>query len=391
MLWRILSVLKNLKRVGFAVLFLLGANQITQGQWSVPQQLEGGIDSVARAMHWPSINSIGDTLYYSNYGPGANQNVYKSYRYGENLWSAPIELPPSINTAQRELSPSIGPGDSTLYFVSYGRARGYGDYDIWFSRRGANGQWLPAENPGPNINSDGMEWGVFLSRDGQHLYFSSTRSPQGTGLDIFVSSMTDSGWGEAVQLEGGVNSFRFEENVTLPADESFLVLTLERVTTTRYDLFRSEQVNGVWSELTSMTDFNTEHDEYGASLSPDGYAIYFASERNDTAGGASQLFVSHWTDAVGEEVNLPIEFSLSAYPNPFNSSTDILFEMPRAAHATIKVYDVLGREQARLLDDVVQGGARSVMWNAEGFASGIYFVRLSVGDVAVTRKVALVK
>ncbi len=67
------------------------------------------------------------------------------------------------------------------------------------------------------------------------------------------------------------------------------------------------------------------------------------------------------------------------------------FEMPRASHATLKVYDVLGREQATLLNEVVQGGTRSVMWNAEGFASGIYFVRLSVGDVGVTRKVALVK
>jgi len=88
---------------------------------------------------------------------------------------------------------------------------------------------------------------------------------------------------------------------------------------------------------------------------------------------------------------LPKEIEISVFPSPFNSTTEISFEMPRAALATIKVYDVLGREQATLLDDVMQGGTRSVMWNAEGFASGIYFVRLSVGNVGVTKKVALIK
>ncbi len=391
MLWRILSVLKNLKRVGFALLFC-GVNHFAHGEWSEPQKLEGGIDSGAQVLYWPSINSSGDTIYYSNFDrPDANQNIYKSYRYGENLWSEPIAMPTIINTEQRELSPSIGPGDSILYFVSYGRAGGYGDYDIWFSRRGSNGQWQAAENPGPNINSNGMEWGVFLSRDGQHLYFSSTRAPEGTGLDIFVSQWMVSGWGEAVQLEGGVNSFRFEENVTLPADERFLVLTLERFTTTRYDLFRSDRNDSAWSQLVSISELNGERSEHGASLSPDGYTIYFASERNDSVESRSQLYVSHWINAVGNEPYSPSDFLLSVFPNPFNSATEISFEMPRVAHAMIKVYDVLGRERATLLDDVVLGGTRSVMWNAEGFASGIYFVRLSVGDVGVTRKVALVK
>ncbi|MBL0061821.1 MAG: T9SS type A sorting domain-containing protein [bacterium] len=65
--------------------------------------------------------------------------------------------------------------------------------------------------------------------------------------------------------------------------------------------------------------------------------------------------------------------------------------MPRVAHVLLKVYDVLGRERGTLLDDVVQGGTNVVRWDANGFSSGVYFVRLSVGDVGVTRKVALVK
>ncbi len=91
------------------------------------------------------------------------------------------------------------------------------------------------------------------------------------------------------------------------------------------------------------------------------------------------------------EPYLPTNLEMSVFPNPFNSSTEISFDVPRASHVLLKVFDVLGRERETLLDDVVQGGTNVVRWDASGFSSGVYFVRLSVGGVGVTRKVMLVK
>ncbi len=84
-------------------------------------------------------------------------------------------------------------------------------------------------------------------------------------------------------------------------------------------------------------------------------------------------------------------FSLSVHPNPFNNTTEISFDVPRTSLATLKVYDLLGREVAVLLDEIVGSGVRTVVWNASGFSSGIYFLRLAVGRVFETRKVVLLR
>ena len=74
-----------------------------------------------------------------------------------------------------------------------------------------------------------------------------------------------------------------------------------------------------------------------------------------------------------------------------HSFTEITLDVTYTGRATLIVYDVLGREVRTLLDDVVQSGTRTVLWNADGMASGIYFVRLQAGDGVMTKKVALVR
>ncbi len=64
------------------------------------------------------------------------------------------------------------------------------------------------------------------------------------------------------------------------------------------------------------------------------------------------------------------------YPNPFNPSTSISYQLPTQNHVTLKVYDLLGREVATLVNEVRQPGTYSVQWNAFGVASGMYICRL---------------
>jgi hypothetical protein len=79
------------------------------------------------------------------------------------------------------------------------------------------------------------------------------------------------------------------------------------------------------------------------------------------------------------------------FPNPFNPSTTISFALPRTENITLKVYDMLGREVATLVDGREDAGEHSVKWNAEGFASGVYFCRMQANGIVLTQKILLVR
>ncbi len=71
-------------------------------------------------------------------------------------------------------------------------------------------------------------------------------------------------------------------------------------------------------------------------------------------------------------------FSLSQnYPNPFNPSTKIKFEIPFGSFVTLKVYDILGKQVASLVNEDLSEGLHEVEWNASSYASGIYFYKLN--------------
>jgi len=90
--------------------------------------------------------------------------------------------------------------------------------------------------------------------------------------------------------------------------------------------------------------------------------------------------------------SLPAEFALWApFPNPFNATTTLRFDLPRAGMVTLRIYDVLGREAATLVYGEKAPGRHSVVWNAASFATGLYFVRFQADGFAQTRKLLLVK
>ncbi len=94
---------------------------------------------------------------------------------------------------------------------------------------------------------------------------------------------------------------------------------------------------------------------------------------------------------------VPGEFALQQnYPNPFNAATVIRYTLERDADVQLRVYDVLGRTVATLVDDTQQLGVHEANWdgtneNGEPVASGLYFYRLTVDDDILSRKMTLVK
>jgi hypothetical protein len=88
---------------------------------------------------------------------------------------------------------------------------------------------------------------------------------------------------------------------------------------------------------------------------------------------------------------LPQFYSLQAYPNPFNEAVKIVYELPRTESVRVHVMDVLGREVARLLDEVKVAGKHELTWNPKSLASGIYFICLRTESTRRVNKLVHVK
>ncbi len=126
------------------------------------------------------------------------------------------------------------------------------------------------------------------------------------------------------------------------------------------------------------------------------YHTYYWKVRAGNGGGwgaysltrrANTLFTG-----VDERQGPPTEFKLFAnYPNPFNPSTHVDFEVPRESHVSVVVYNMLGETIARLVDEVKPAGYYSVTFDAGGLASGVYFYRMTAGNVTMLKKMLLMK
>ncbi|MFZ1279412.1 MAG: T9SS type A sorting domain-containing protein [Ignavibacteriaceae bacterium] len=103
-----------------------------------------------------------------------------------------------------------------------------------------------------------------------------------------------------------------------------------------------------------------------------------------------------FTDVDDEFDLIPTEYKLEQnYPNPFNPSTIISYQLQKAGNVTLKVFDVLGREVATLVDEYRNAGSYEVEFNASSInhhpASGIYFYQLKAGEFVETKKMLLLK
>ena len=79
------------------------------------------------------------------------------------------------------------------------------------------------------------------------------------------------------------------------------------------------------------------------------------------------------------------------YPNPFNSNTTISYSLPKEQFVSIKIFDILGKEVANLVDGNVKAGIHSVEFNGSNFASGQYFYKIETKRFSKTKKILLTK
>lgn len=148
----------------------------TSTGWSEPKHLEAPINSDYNE-YFASIAANG-TIYFSSNRPGAkggegDADIYRS-RLVDGKYSEAEHLSEAVNSAAFELDCVIAPDDSFLLIGVYGRPDGYGNYDIYISNN-VNGNWTPAQNLGPKINTSARDYSPRISPDGKYFFFTSER------------------------------------------------------------------------------------------------------------------------------------------------------------------------------------------------------------------------
>jgi hypothetical protein len=101
--------------------------------------------------------------------------------------------------------------------------------------------------------------------------------------------------------------------------------------------------------------------------------------------------VHNWLERPAE-LYLPLQASiLGNYPNPFNSSTTITYQLPSSGEASLEVYNLMGEKVATLLAGMQQAGTGTVTWDASQVSSGVYFYKLTSGNYTETKRMLFVK
>ncbi|MCX7985181.1 MAG: T9SS type A sorting domain-containing protein [Bacteroidetes bacterium] len=126
---------------------------------------------------------------------------------------------------------------------------------------------------------------------------------------------------------------------------------------------------------------------YVYSLIVSGDNTGYAGIKNDGVYSTSGV-----TDITDLHTSIPTKVVLfQNYPNPFNPTTTIQFTVPTRTFVTLKIYDILGREIATLVNERKEPGSYSVDWDAKELGSGVYFYRLQTETFNQTRKLLLIK
>lgn len=199
-------------------------------------------------------------------------------------------------------------------------------------------------------------------------------------------------------------------------EQFFTWMTIDQTTGYIYIVFydRRNYTNNLSTDvyLARSTDGGESFENMPVSESPfvPTQGIFFGDYTNITAANGivrpiwarlNNNSLSVWTAIIDfpvkvENNNIAQNYLLEQnYPNPFNPSTTIKFIVPgkgnAAGHVSLKIYDILGKEAAVLVNSNLSAGTYEIKWNAYNMASGVYFYRLVSGSYSETKKMILSK
>jgi hypothetical protein len=130
---------------------------------------------------------------------------------------------------------------------------------------------------------------------------------------------------------------------------------------------------------------------YALGLYWDG-AYFSNNSGKEDQGGDACIYVVDLLTSIDEEITTPLAVELlSAYPNPFNATTNISYSLIEPSRVRIDIFNLLGQKVETILDSYQQAGAHTLNWRADGLPSGIYYARISGGNTVRSIKITLLK
>ncbi len=175
--------------------------------WDTARAFEGEINSPYNEGS-PCLTRDGNTLYFvrcnspDSYG---NCDIFQATRKDDGTWGDVTNLGVNVNGPDWDSQPSLSHSEDTIFFVS-DRNGGFGSTDIYYTAKGKNGKWMPAENMGPVINTREAELSPFFHPVHNVMYFSSNSQILNFGfVDIFKTYKVPNGWTEPRNIGPLVN------------------------------------------------------------------------------------------------------------------------------------------------------------------------------------------
>lgn len=216
------------------------------------------------------------------------------------------------------------------------------------------------------------------------LYLSSTLSAESynsfTHLPFDVNQEYEIGIGAKMTDNAGSAAIKWNLNSELP--EEWVITIEDTFDGTTVNLREANEYRFRYSNSTPGIDDNEQNETPKITeISTQGRPRFVLK---------IQPYASFSETTEAQETPDKIELRPN-YPNPFNPSTNINFFLPEERSVRVGIYNIVGQQVALLLDDIIQSGEHSLVWDASDKPSGIYIVQLESGNRIFTRKITLIK
>jgi len=349
----------------------------------------------------PSLTGDGKHLIFASDRPGGcgERDIWVADRVSGDVWRTPVNLGPVVNSAYEDQDPWISPDGNLLVFSS-DRPGGYGAYDLWMSRK-VGGVWQTPVNMGNVINFSNWDSNTWISPDIRRLYYGSYNRPGGVGdWDMWMSTKLGDVWRPPVNMGPNINTSVADGDPSLTPDERTLYLTAQNGSN-RSDIFVSHKVGGIWQPREDVgPNVNSSFNEDRVWVTPDGKRLYFCSDRPG-GHGSHDLYFSDWgilgpaapTLSAGSDQSLVLEA-----PKADLSTGDISFsiDLPSPVEVEVSVYNYAGQKVKDLMHSNLLAGHLVLVWDGRDqtgskVSAGIYILRIHAGTQKAAWEVPILR
>lgn len=303
------------------------------------KQLEGGVNSEYEE-YAPTLSVDGNTLIFTSRRKGSTgslkdvdnkyyEDIWVSHKNGD-VWSEPVGVSDVINTDHHESNTVISPDNNELYIY---RSDNLGDIYVSTKKKGEWGK--PKEFK--LVNTEEKESSVFISSDGQHLFYASGKEGGVGGVDIYHATKQGSKWSSPVNLGEIVNTEYDEDGPSFDVNTSTLYFSSKGHNSMGgFDIYFSEydEDSGEWSEPENLGyPVNSPEDDLHFVISSDGEKAYYATTRKDSYGEHDIYLVSPPHELHTDSV--PTSDTLASR-DPEEQDTTLVDDTPLIDSATIE-------------------------------------------------------